>query len=276
VTVDVSDPLSGHPQFSRWRRLRAWSAGTASFGSVVADLVDGIKMFAAEHPPVPVRRGESWPVALGCVMALTNPDVVEALARLGGCCVVVDKKLRHRKAVDRLCQEACGIPQVFLRDFDELAPPGPHGPTVICPSSPWPISDVTLGPARLAGWRPEKKGAQAPLLHSKLLVLGTAEAWEWDEEPGMGMNYKLTPKKAWLGSANWTEPSPNHLEFGVWTTDRELVAATFEFVTDVIAFSEPLDTVETDPTPELAQAVWDDAAFAEALADMPDEPEFEV
>jgi hypothetical protein len=87
VTVDVSDPLSGHPQFSRWRQPRAWSAGTASFGNVVANLVDGINTFAAEHPPAPVRRRGTWPVAVGH-MALTNPDVDDALAQLrGGACL---------------------------------------------------------------------------------------------------------------------------------------------------------------------------------------------
>jgi hypothetical protein len=274
--MNLSDPLSGHPQFWRWRQPRAWSAGTAAFGNVVADVVDGINTFAAEHPPAPIRRGKSWPVALGCVMTLTHPDVGEALARLSGCCIVVDKRLRHRETVDQLCQDTTGIPQVFLPGFDGLAPLGPYGPAVIGAGSPWPIADVTLGPARFAGWRPEKKGAQAPLLHSKLLVLGVAEAGEWDEDPGMGMNYKIAPKKAWLGSANWTEPSPTHLEFGVWTTDRGLVAATFDFMTDVIAFSEPLDTAATEPTPELVRAVWDDASVAEALADMPDGPEFET
>ncbi|MGH4019058.1 MAG: hypothetical protein ACRDT0_07435 [Pseudonocardiaceae bacterium] len=43
---------------------------------------------------------------------------------------------------------------------------------------------------------------------------------------------------------------------------------TFQFLLDMLKFSEPFDTPSDHPHPELVDAEWDDAAFAEYLADM--------
>lgn len=43
---------------------------------------------------------------------------------------------------------------------------------------------------------------------------------------------------------------------------------TFHFLLDLLKFSEPFDTANDHPHPELVDAEWDDAAFAEYLADM--------
>ena len=74
------------------------------------------------------------------------------------------------------------------------------------------------------------------------------------------MQFRFEPKRAWLGSANWTKHASQHLEFGLWTTDAVLVERTYRFVLDVIRFSEPFDTATDHPEPELIAAEWDDAA----------------
>ena len=126
-----------------------------------------------------------------------------------------------------------------------------------------------LGPVRAAGWRGDP---QARLLHAKLLVLGDVIGYE-DDEFDLGVHFSFKPKKAWLGSANWTKGATQHLEFGLWTTDQTLVESTFSFVLGVIRFSEPFDTATDNPEPELVAVDWDEAAFAEAAAEMAAEDE---
>ena len=68
----------------------------------------------------------------------------------------------------------------------------------------------------------------------------------------------------WWGSANWTQLSPSHLEVGFACDDPALVRDAADFVADVIAFSEPVDTTCVGPEPNLVPAEFDDAAMAEA------------
>lgn len=100
------------------------------------------------------------------------------------------------------------------------------------------------------------------------MVLGDAIGWDSDEWPDWGVHFRFEPKLAWLGSANWTKGAAQHLEFGLWTTDPDLVDSTFQFVVDVIRFSEPFDTATDHPEPELVAAEWDEDAFREAAAEM--------
>jgi len=127
-----------------------------------------------------------------------------------------------------------------------------------------PLEDRELGPVRVAGWR--KAGAQLrPLLHSKMVVCCVAHSW--DNPIGVWTDY-LDPVSVWMGSANWTTASAYHLESGLWTTDPALLEAAFDYITAVIKISEPADSQAVHPSPELVQAEWDDAAFAEVLAEM--------
>ncbi|GAA3952730.1 hypothetical protein GCM10023085_39040 [Actinomadura viridis] len=60
------------------------------------------------------------------------------------------------------------------------------------------------------------------MLHSKMLVLGVATYYEDDEEFA-GDILTFRPKSTWMGSANWTQAARNHIEFGMWSTDPDLV-----------------------------------------------------
>ncbi len=56
-------------------------------------------------------------------------------------------------------------------------------------------------------------------------------------------------RSLWWGSANWTTASPQHLETGFWSDDEALVAHAKDFVSSVIAFSEPWDSAAVGPEP---------------------------
>jgi hypothetical protein len=98
---------------------------------------------------------------------------------------------------------------------------------------------------------------------------------EDDDFPG-GEFQILTPMSVWLGSANWTRGAANHIEFGVWTTDKALCSTVLDFMKSVIRASEPLASAAPGPLPELVEADWDDEAFIEYMAEMePDDYESE-
>lgn len=253
-----SEPLSSHPVFGSWAAAAQWTAGTVAFGNVIEDLADNITAFAEQE------RADSWrrverPAAIGCVPWLNNDRIIDALAFLdGGVCVVVDKGGRSTRALPSLrpLWSRClpGFDYLAVRDATGRVP-------VVGPYTPPDAFDRDLGPIRVAGWRRRA----APLLHAKLLVLGDVQTWEDDDNlETWGMNYRFTPKLAWLGSANWTGPAGRHLEFGLWTRDQALIDCVFRFLLDVVRYSEPLITGSDQPRPELEPVEWDDAAMIEA------------
>jgi len=204
---------------------------------------------------------------------MNNERMTAALASMDSTCIVMDKGAGDRRGAEALLAEGNPMPIVYLPGFDEMGKPEPDGSRPIM--YPGGMSGKTveeLGPVRSAGWRGDKH----PLLHAKLLVLGDAIGWESDEFPDWGVHFRFEPSKAWLGSANWTTGSAQHLEFGLWTTDLSLVEHTFKFVLDVIRFSEPFNTEADHPEPELVAAEWDDEAFYEAVSEMAFDDEGDV
>lgn len=259
------EPLSKHEVFKRWTTTSPWADGTVAFGAVVDDLVDGVVEFARRPRRNSYRRWE-MSAAVGCVPWMNNERMTAALASMDAACIVMDKGAGDRRGAEALLTGGNPMPIVYLPGFDEMAKPAPDGRRPII--TPGGMSGETveeLGPVRAAGWRGDR---QAPLLHAKLLVLGDAIGWDSDEYPDFGLHFHFEPKKAWLGSANWTKGSIHHLEFGLWTTDPRLVEHTFKFVLDVIRFSEPFHTATDHPEPELVAAEWDDEAFLEAASEM--------
>ncbi|MDQ6949733.1 MAG: hypothetical protein M3256_26680, partial [Actinomycetota bacterium] len=258
--------------------IDAGDSWRATFGGgVVADLVKGLRA----HPTAVGRRfsrkAEAYPVVLGCVPWLTSKDVVDALLSMmvgppsshtglwvrGGCCVIVDKgKSAGNVQLDRLSGEGLGVPQQLLGDLEYWGRTEGGRPPIIGPGTP--RNEHELGPVRVVGWRQTgSRPRPVPLLHAKLAVC--CAAYTWEGEMG-GWNDHLMPMSVWMGSANWTELSRAHLEFGAWTTDPALAEAALKFMTDLIKVSEPWGSQAQRPSPELVAAEWDDLAFAEALA----------
>lgn len=259
------DPLASHHVFKRWAAASPWSAGTIAFGGVVDPLVDGVAEFARRPRKDTYRRWEHS-AAVGCVPWMNNERMTAALASVDFTCIVTHKGASDRRAAEVLQAQGNPIPIVYLPGFDDMAKPEPDGRRpIVVPSGLVGETVEQLGPVRAAGWRGDRR---APLLHAKLLVLGDAVGWDSDEFPDWGVHFRFKPQLAWLGSANWTKGATQHLEFGLWTTDPSLVDYTFQFVLDVIRFSEPFDTTTDHPEPELVDAEWDEGAFREAAAEM--------
>jgi hypothetical protein len=286
---DAPGPLGSLPPFRSLDATRFWGPGVdpefrgrldqaatrsgsngswrAAFGGgVVADLARGLH----DHTAMVRRRyrikAEAYPVVLGCTPWLTSEEVVDALLAddhlpSASCCVVVNKG-KSNVQLDRLQREGIGVPHVRIPGLYDWLSPERGRPAVIGPYRP--PEDRDLGPVRVAGWRKAGK-LEMPLLHSKVAVCCVAHSA--DNPVGAWTDY-LDPVSVWLGSANWTKASAYHLEFGLWTTDPALLEAALDYITAVIKISEPADSHAVQPSPELVQAEWDDAAFAEVLAEM--------
>jgi hypothetical protein len=263
--MDLS-PLGDYEQLGG-SHPRAWASGTVVHGSgVLDDLVAGIE----RH-----RDGSNWhysarlgpgSAAIGCVPWLTDQPVAAALARLDQCCIVVDKQQPEYGAVRSLAERGAPLSTAYLDGFEETAVPDEYGaPPVIHPGSPYPFA-MDLGPVRVAGWRKAKDGSRRPMLHSKVLVLGVTTYYE-DDEMFAGDVLTLHPTVTWMGSANWTTAARRHIEFGVWSADRDLVKHNYEYLLRLLTFSEQRGAATIGPEPELVSAVWDDEAFREYFAE---------
>ncbi len=259
--MDEIPPLGALDAFRNWSGSRSWGPGDrwrATFGGgVVADLVEGLRGHPNEVAKRFSAKAEAYPVVLGCVPWISSDDVVDALVAVGSCCVVVDKSARNTQ-LDRLTAEGTGVRQMLLHGLEYWGPHEGGRPPVIDPSSASAFEERELAPVRVLGWR---KGKQpVPLLHAKLAVCCAAYGWEGEFA---SWNHSLAPLSVWMGSANWTNWSPKHLEFGAWTTDQALATAALEFIRDVIKSSEPRSSTAPHPSPELVEGKWDDDAFAE-------------
>jgi hypothetical protein len=212
------------------------------------------------------------PAGIGCVPYFTDRQVATALGGLGRCCVVVDKQQPRREAVELLAQTGVPLSSAYLEGFEELAVPDQHGAGPIIHPYSGPLDPVDLGPVRVAGWKAPGQGERPrPLLHSKLLVLGVTTYYEDDEEFA-GEIMRFTPTRTWMGSANWTYAARKHIEFGLWSTDPALVNRNYQYLLDLLRFSEPRTAMTIGPTPELVPATWDNAAFYEYFAEQYEEP----
>lgn len=253
--------FSGFTGPTPWGPDGSWRVTFGSGRLVIDDLIAGLLAHPSEVEDRWPRKAERYPVVLGCSPWLSDTDVVDALAGMGGC-VVVDKRNARYHAVQDLAVRGKGVWQKLL-GLDEWGPRDEKGnPPLIGPTDRMP-GDRGLEPVRMLGYAPD----QRPLMHAKLAVC--CGAWSWEGEFGEINDY-LTPMSVWMGSANWTQGSAQHIEFGAWTSDEQLCKTALEFMTAVITASEPLSSAAPGPVPELTRADWDDAAMYDYLGDLDD------
>ncbi len=273
--VDEIKPLGSYPEFAAWTgRPRPWGPD-ADEVSFAGDVIDALAAGIAAHPEAVRQRfpakAEAIPVALGCVPWLNSAAIVDALLAVGHQLVIVDKGARQRNETDRLNEIGAGINQSWLPYLDDYGPLDTTGAKpVIGPGTMSMPGNRSMGPVRVVGWKKGKgRGTQRllPLLHAKACVLGATYTWEGEYG---GFEDHFLPMRVWLGSANWTEASTNHIEFGLWSDDEKLVDATLDFFCDLVRFSERYEEAAAGPSPELVAADWDDEAFAEYVAEHPD------
>src|SRR5204863_6057075 len=172
--------------------------------------------------------------AIGCVPWF-NHDGVAARLALMPTCVVINKPTRApAPAVRRLHDRGRPFRSEWDLDLHDAAPTDRDGnPRVVGPCD---RMGSSLGPVRVYGYR-GRPGQRLPLLHTKMLVLGTVYE---DDEMGSGRHF--LPDMVWIGSANWTnEAAQLHTEAAVAVADRSFVEAATRHVTRVIWGSEPID-----------------------------------
>jgi len=165
----------------------------------------------------------------------------------------------HRARAAKLVASDNGFPNVLpsLREVDE---PADGVSTVLGRHTPMP--NYLLGPIRVAGWGGRRR--DRPLLHGKLMVLGVLT---WEEDDFGQEDRHFFPTSVWWGSANWTGAAAQHLEVGSWVEDQALARHATDFLSDVLMFSEPGESIEDAPTPSLMPIEYDDEASAEYAAE---------
>jgi hypothetical protein len=52
-----------------------------------------------------------------------------------------------------------------------------------------------------------------------------------------------------MGSTNGTQAARRRIEFGVWSSDPDLVRHNYEYLLSLLTFSEPLGARPSDPSP---------------------------
>ena len=243
----------------------------AFFGrDVLQGLIDGIAEFTAVEQQrwQRSRRGLIGPALLGCTPWLTDRkllDVIEGLP--GGVCIVISKPpiterdRRHLEELRAFNERAIGFAKRALSELATDEPTTAGKPAILGPYDPV-DTDFVFEPIRTAWWR---QTGRSPLAHAKLALLG--HRWwgydDFDQEVDV-----FTPVRLWLSSANFTAGSRRNLEFGVWTEDSKLVAAARRYIVRLVGLSEPLGSTADHPEPELAPVTYDDAAFADYLAEV--------
>jgi hypothetical protein len=129
--------------------------------------------------------------------------------------------------------------------------------------------DEIIPAVRTIGFRKgaANNGVMPPILHAKMALLG--RLWDHDEDAlGPADVTRFTPKRLWIGSANFTAASRRSLEFGFWTEDPVLLRSAETFLLRLIANSETIDPDADMLSPERAFPDYDDAAMAEWAAEM--------
>jgi hypothetical protein len=160
------------------------------------------------------------------------------------------------------------MPIAAFSELTELAPKVDGQPVLVGPLSPKysePIPTI-----RTLGFRKSKEhGGSPPIIHAKLALLGHLWWHDEDDSPaGVADATGFEPFRPWISSANFTNSSRRSLEFGYWTEDRALIDGAKRFLVKLMRSSEALDPAADQFEPELVPVEYDDAAMAEAWAEM--------
>jgi hypothetical protein len=243
----------------------------AFFGrNVLRGLTDGIEDFVHLHVDRWRQFRSLGPVLLASAMWIDDSELIDKLGALAGACVVVTKQgrkplqLRKFEQLHALNERTPGLP---IRAFAALSGRAPKADGKAIAIGPYDaIDDGAVPTIRTLGFR--RRGTYTPVMHAKVALLG--HLW-WHDEGPLGHVEDVigfTPKRLWVSSANFTASSRRNLEFGYWTEDPALVQGAERFLVTAMQCSEALDPDADAFDPELAPIEFDDAAMAEALAEM--------
>jgi len=244
----------------------------AFFGrDVLRGLTDGIDEFVALTQERWGRRRYHviGPVLLGCSPWITDRDLIDAIRKLSGACIVLSKRPKSPgdtlawQHLRRVNNETRGVPASAFPILGGMLPKEDGKPVVVGPWDKLEDESVLLSTFRTIGRRKLSGPGNPPIAHAKLALLG--HLW-WADEDSLGYPADVLgfrPLRLWISSANFTLPSRRSLEFGFWTEDEALLDGAKTFLSQLMASSEELDAFSDAPEPELASVQFDDAAFAD-------------
>lgn len=190
-------PLADHAAFRTWpKQPREWGPDGSGWRSWFGGgVVDGLCDVLDEH--LATRPGRDMSIAaIGCVPWLTSAAVVDRLAALGSCCVVIDKSENAPPPVLRKLSGS-GFPNAAITRLEDVMPAvDGAAPLVIGPYTPREATWHEIEAVRVVGWR---AGKYKPLPHAKVLVLGQV-GWVTYETPyGDQEEFRFIPSKVWWG-----------------------------------------------------------------------------
>jgi hypothetical protein len=246
---------------------------------VIAGLVEAIKAHVDN-----TWRSRQYPLVVGCVPWMSDPEVCQALMDARTCMVIGKPDRGLARCVRDLADRGTPIHKTDLSGLNLLALPTEDGSAPVgiagddLEPTVWEGHDLQMGPVRVAGYRRQHPTEDVPLVHAKVVVF--AYGGEFPDGGPRGEDWAgVVPTSVWWGSANLTRPSrTSHLEFATWTNDPQLTYEAWNFVTEIIAFSEPLSKrpATSEPRPELVEAVdpWEgwEPSSDDLLAYDQDEP----
>lgn len=207
------------------------------------------------------------PVLLGSAMWIDDQELIGKIGQLSTACLVVTKQGRNHAKLEplrALNERTPGMPIRAFADLTGLAPKVGGKSAIVGPYTP--MDDAVLPTIRTFGYR--HLGPLPPIVHAKLALLG--HLW-WHDEGPLGHVEDVigfTPRRLWISSANFTRSSRRSLEFGYWTEDSALVQGAERFLLRLMRSSEGLDPDADAFEPDLAPVEFDDAAMAEAWAEL--------
>jgi hypothetical protein len=243
----------------------------AFFGrDVLRGLVEGIADFIHVRQARWRRFRSLGPVLLGSAMWIDDQDLIDKIGELSAAAIVVTKQGRKRserlklEPLRTLNERTPGMPIRAFAELSGLAPRVGGEPAIVGPYTP--MDEAVVPTIRTLGYR--RLGAFPPIIHAKLALLG--HLW-WHDEGPLGHVEDVigfTPRRLWISSANFTRSSRRNLEFGYWTEEPTLVQGAERFLVRLMRSSEGLDPEADAFEPDLAPVQFDDAAMAEALAEL--------
>jgi hypothetical protein len=243
----------------------------AFFGrNVLRGLIDGMDDFIHVRQPRWEQFRSLGPALLGSAMWIDDPELIDKLGELSGASIVVTKQGREPYRRKRLAPlhdlngRTPGLPIQAFAALSGLAPKVNGEPIIVGPYDR--MYDGRVPTIRTLGYR--RLGDFPPIMHAKLVLLG--HLWWHDEDPLGHVEDVIgfTPRRLWVSSANFTSSSRRSLEFGYWTEDRALMHGAEDFLVSAMRFSEGLDPDADSSDPDLAGVRFDEAAMAEAAAEM--------
>jgi phosphatidylserine/phosphatidylglycerophosphate/cardiolipin synthase-like enzyme len=173
-------------------------------------------------------------IIVGCVAWLTDPDILEAMSKLKGVSIVVQKEDFLRPDLD---SKRKGINRKKLRkrydnlkanlersEFDNILPKISY------------CSNPLMESVRCVG---HQRNFCTPLMHNKFIIFCKSKKIK---EPGEDFfTRKIIPYAVWTGSFNFSLNSSTSLENAIVIKDPIIAKAYYKEFGQIYAISEPLD-----------------------------------